>query len=152
MYPQGSYAIPAHRWPQFALPPERPSALMLPEQKGIPCSKSFPRRKLTRFSKPASPSLPSAGRISFVRQAEQRRYCLHLLYAQPAHRGSVDVIEDIPPIYDTHIQLRVPEKIQRAQIFPAGDILPFHQDGEHVELKLPFFQMHTVIVFTYGGN
>ena len=55
-------------------------------------------------------SLPSAGRISFVRQAEQRRYCLHLLYAQPAHRGSVDVIEDIPPIYDTHIQLRVPGK------------------------------------------
>ena len=96
-------------------------------------------------------SLPSAGRISFVRQAEQRRYCLHLLYAQPAHRFR-RVIEDIPPIYDTHIQLRVPEKIQRAQIFPAGDILPFHQDGEHVELKLPFFQMHTVIVFTYGGN
>lgn len=97
----------------------------------------------------AKVSLPSAGRISFGRQAAQGRYCLHLLYAQPAHRGSVDVIEDIVPVYDTNIRLRIPEKVRSVEAFPSGESVSFHQDGEYVDLVLPFFEMHTVVVLNF---
>ena len=93
--------------------------------------------------------LPSAGRISFGRQPEKKRYCLHLLYAQPAHRGTVDVIEDIPPLYNIKVRLRIPEKVRRVEAFPSGESLVFCQEKDEVSLTVSHFKMHTVIVLTY---
>lgn len=93
--------------------------------------------------------LPSAGRISFAKQPEQNRYCLHLLYAQPAHRGTVDVIEDIPPLYNIKVRLRIPEKVFRIEAFPSKESLVFCQEKNEVFLTVPQFKMHTVIVLTY---
>lgn len=97
-------------------------------------------------------SLPSAGRISFGKQPDRERYCLHLLYGAPQRRGSVDVIEDLVPQYDTKVELRIPETVVRVTAFPQEKELPFVQKGDGVTLTVPEFTMHTVLVLEYSAQ
>ena len=94
--------------------------------------------------------MPSAGRISFGRQPQQRRYCLHLLYAQPLRRGAADVIEDILPLYDTKVELHIPEKVTKVTIFPQEKELRFEQEADTITLTVPVFELHTVVVLEYS--
>ena len=51
--------------------------------------------------------MPSAGRAAMRYQAEEGRYCLSLLYASPITRGAVEVIEDMPPLYNVPVKIHV---------------------------------------------
>ena len=57
--------------------------------------------------------LPSAGRVSLLKQSNRHRYVVHLLYSPPLQRGEVQVIEDIIPIYNVSVELAVLEKIKK---------------------------------------
>lgn len=118
----------------------------------------FHRRYLEALLRLAHPrpvvkvDMPSAGRVSFGRQPQQHRYCLHLLYAQPLRRGAVDVIEDILPLYGTRVALRIPEKVTRVTAYPQGQELRFEQNAESVTWTVPAFELHTVIVLEYSSE
>jgi hypothetical protein len=91
--------------------------------------------------------LPSAGRVSLMRQPVHRRYIAHLLYGAPLQRGRCLVIEDLPPLYDVPLMLRVPETITAAYLIPSRAPLPItHADGV-VSVTVPRMQGHQAVVF-----
>ena len=94
--------------------------------------------------------LPSSGRISLLHQADRDRYVAHLLYATPHYRGGLELIEDLIPLFDVPVALRVPERIQRAMLIPDGVELPLVRDGDGVKVSVPRFRMHCAVVFEYG--
>jgi hypothetical protein len=93
--------------------------------------------------------LPSAGRVSMLKQADEQRYVTHLLYGPPLQRGDVKVIEDLPPIAGIEIDVRVPETITAVTAIPSGETLAFTQADGTVNVSVPTFSMHTGIVLSY---
>jgi len=66
-------------------------------------------------------TLPSAGRVTLLRQPHAGRYAAHLLYAPPMPRGRTLVIEDLPTLRDVPLTVRVPEPVRRARLPLDGD-------------------------------
>ncbi len=60
--------------------------------------------------------MPSAGRVNLLKFSDKSRYVVHLLYGSPIQRGEAQIIDDLPAIYNTPVELRVDEKIKRAYI------------------------------------
>ncbi len=92
-------------------------------------------------------ALPSAGRVSLLYQDDPGRYVAHLLYATPHYRGGLELIEDLVPLYDVPVALRVPETVKRATLIPDGVELPMEQEGDAVRVTVPKFRMHCAVVF-----
>jgi hypothetical protein len=93
--------------------------------------------------------LPSQGRANLLHQPEHRRYVAHLLYASPITRGDAEVIEDLVPIYDTRVELNVPETIRSVRLIPDGSELPMANTGNGVKVNVPRFKCHAALVFEY---
>jgi hypothetical protein len=93
--------------------------------------------------------LPSAGRVSFLHQPEHKRYVVHLLYAPPQERGQCLVIEDLPPLYDVPLQVRVPEDVVKAYLVPGEEDLAMAREGDAVGVTVPKVQCHQAVVFEY---
>jgi len=93
--------------------------------------------------------MQSAGRVNFVRQPDKNRYVLHLLYASPIQRGRTLVIEDILPVYDIPVQLKIKEKVKRAYLAPQNNDLFFVQDDDTVSITVPKVDCHQILVLDY---
>lgn len=93
--------------------------------------------------------LPSVGRVNLLHQPEARRYVAHLLYAPPLQRGRCLVIEDMVPLYNIPVTLRVPETIATVSLPLDGETLPTAQDGGAVSVTVPKLAGHQVVVFGY---
>jgi hypothetical protein len=93
--------------------------------------------------------LPSAGRISLLHQPEQKRYAAHLLYGPPLQRGNCLIIEDLVPLYDVPLALRVPETITRAYLVPGEEDLVVEHSSNSVVVTVPVVQCHQAVVFEY---
>ncbi len=100
-------------------------------------------------------SLPSAGRISLMDQPDWNRYVFHLLYATPIKRGddvlpgrgidSIEVIEDIVPLYDVEVALRLPQRVGSVRLVPSGESLEFKQSGSRIQFTVPRLECHQMI-------
>ena len=93
--------------------------------------------------------LPSAGRVSLLHQSEQNRYVAHLLYGPPHYRGGLELIEDLVPLYNVPVELRVNEPIKRATLIPDNKVLALEQDGDVTKVVVPWFRIHCAVVFEY---
>ena len=93
--------------------------------------------------------MPSAGRVTLLHQPEQRRYVAHLLYGPALKRGRVMVIEDLVPLYDIDVTVRLPEEVTRAYTIPQGEPLEIDRSGEGVCVTVPKLQCHQAVVFEY---
>ena len=95
-------------------------------------------------------SLPSTARLTVTRDEINRRIIVHLLYADIVKRGrNTEVIEDLPPLYDTKLLLRIPETVRSVTMEPQHDGLPFRQSGGKVETVVPLFRCHQMIAFSF---
>lgn len=92
--------------------------------------------------------LPSAGRVSLMQQPQHRRYIAHLLYAPPLQRGRCLVIEDLPPLFDVPLTVRVPEAISAAYLIPGRIPLTWTQE-DGIRVTVPRVQGHQAVVFEY---
>jgi hypothetical protein len=90
--------------------------------------------------------LPSAGRISLLHQPDKSRYVLHLLYSPALPRGRCKVIEDLVPLHDVPIRLRLPREVVRITQMPGGTELPFTGDDDGLSLTVPTFTCHCALV------
>ncbi len=106
--------------------------------------------QLLRTQPMVTTEMPSMGRLNLLHQPEQKRYVAHLLYASPIQRGSVRVVEDLVPLYDTHVTLDLPESITEAYLVPSGEVLSIGEveDGR-ILVTVPKFECHTAIVLEY---
>jgi hypothetical protein len=103
--------------------------------------------------------LPSAGRASLTRQADEQRHILHLLFATPQIRGKdvrnddgtsrvMEMIEDVPAIGPVTSRVRLPKTPSRVYDALTGEALQWTTaaDGQ-VEVTVPRLRIHTALVF-----
>ena len=75
------------------------------------------------------------------------RYVNHLLYASPVKRGSgVEIVEDILPVSDVHVSLKLPKKIRRVYLAPQMEKLPFTREAGRIDFTLPRLECHQMVV------
>lgn len=95
-------------------------------------------------------SLPAQGIVTLMKQGAENRYVNHLLYASPVKRGDgIEVIEDILPVYNIDVTVRIPEKAKRLYLAPQIQELPFRQEGNTVSYTLPRLECHQMVVVEY---
>jgi hypothetical protein len=91
-------------------------------------------------------SLPSAGRVTLMRQDAQKRDVLHLLFATPVKRGNgVEVIEDLIPLADVQVAVRRTAKPSTVRLVPEGKLLPFTYADGRVSFTVPTIVCHQMV-------
>lgn len=110
-----------------------------------------------------STNLPSTARVSLMRQDGQNRYVLHLLHANTILRGSnvklspegyvrdshpVEVIEDLLPLRDTVVSLKLPKAVKSVRLEPQGKEIPFDAGKEEVKVAVEEFTCHQMVVLS----
>lgn len=94
-------------------------------------------------------SMPSQGRVHFVRRKEEKQYVLHLMYASPVQRGSVSVLEDFPCISNTKVRICVPETIKSMRLIPQNQELAFESTENGYVTVVPELIGHQMVVLDY---
>lgn len=107
--------------------------------------------------------LPSTGRVSLMHQAEQQRHVLHLLFANTINRGgaaelhggnasgvqqSYEVIEELLPLYDLEVELKLEAPVQAVSLQPEGTELEFTESGGAICFRVPKLVCHQMVVIS----
>lgn len=101
--------------------------------------------------RPVRTSLPTAGRFNLLEQPKEGRYVAHLLYVPKLLRGSrhgrpVEIIEDLVPLREVAVEVRLARRIRRVTLEPQGEPVAFTQDDGVVRLVVPEFVSHQMVV------
>lgn len=106
-------------------------------------------------------NLPSTARATLNWQPSEKRYILHLLYANTISRGgrlalaggsvsgegiSIEVIEELLPLRDIRITLKNLPEISRATLEPQGTEIPFTTIDGSLDLSIDQFSCHQMLV------
>ncbi len=109
-------------------------------------------------------NMPSTGRITLNHQVAQRRYILHLLFANKLNRGgklngknlvesralgSREIIEDLLPLCDTEVTLALGNDIKRAVMVPDDKELRIERNDTVIKLRVDKFTCHAMIALEY---
>jgi len=90
-------------------------------------------------------NLPAQGVVTLMKQGD--RYVNHLLYASPVKRGEkTEVIEDILPVYNTEVSIKLDENIKKVYLAPQRQEIPFEQKDGTVKFKVSEFECHQMVV------
>jgi hypothetical protein len=83
---------------------------------------------------------------SLNEQPNEGRYILHLLFYTPERRGTAfDVIEEVTPLYNFPLTLRLPKTVTSARLVPDGGSLDLSANGGAVTFTLPELHGHAMI-------
>ena len=94
-------------------------------------------------------NLPSSGRVNLLHFPEKNRYVAHLLYAVPVQRGVAQVIDDLVPIYNTTVEIKLKENIKKAYLMPGNIDLNITKSNDKLTIIIPKFTCHTALVLEY---
>lgn len=92
----------------------------------------------------------SAGRVSLTEQEDKSRYCLNMLYASPIKRNIIEVIEDMPPIYEIPVNIKTEKNITRVWSPVDNEDIPFFVNCGSISFTVPKLQCHRLIVIEYA--
>lgn len=96
----------------------------------------------------AESSLPVQALLTLRHQPG--REILQALYGVPYQAGgNLQVIDDIPALYDTRFSVAVEQKVRRVLDTAEGKELPFEEREGRVEFSLPKFWCHSVVLIEY---
>jgi hypothetical protein len=91
-------------------------------------------------------SAPSTTEVTLTRQ--RGRSVVHLVNYHPQRRGShVETIEEVVPLCDVSLELRLRELPSRAYLAPSGADLLFEVEGGVVKCVVPEVDAHAMVVF-----
>lgn len=96
-----------------------------------------------------STNLPARGITTLQYQRKEKRYVNHLLYASPVLKGQVEIIEDIVPLQDISVCLRLPDdtaRVRRIYLAPAMIELPFTEEEGELAYSIPRLENHQMVV------
>ena len=109
----------------------------------------FALDRLLGKGKTLETNLQSMGIVTLMKQ--EKRYVAHLLYAVPTKRGkNIEVIEDIYPVHDVSLSLRLPEKIQRVYLAPQMQSVDFKTEDDQIRLMIDTVDCHQMVVLECG--
>lgn len=120
--------------------------------KGSLCIKETVLYALNRLinGKTLETNLPAQGVVTFMNQKANKRLVNHLLYVSPVRRGeNVEVIEDILPVYNTEVALRIPYKANRVYLAPQMKDIGFTQKNGVLSYTVDRFECHQMVVVDY---
>jgi hypothetical protein len=89
---------------------------------------------------------PTTLQVIVNEQSAENRWIIHLLHYIPERRSQeIDTIEDVIPLYNVKISIRLP-KIKSVICVPEQGPLPYQQEEGRVEFVLPQLAGHQMIV------
>lgn len=98
--------------------------------------------------KSSSADLPDRGVLTLREQPKENRLVAHLLFAHTSLRGkNTEIIEDIVPLYNTSLSVRMAEKPSRVYLAPSGEDVAFEFENGNVCVTVPKIENHQMVVF-----
>ena len=103
----------------------------------------------------AETNLGAQGIVTVMDQTAEHRYVAHLLYASPVLRGNdikgknIQIIEDIIPVYDTTLELKLDRDIKNVYLAPQMEKLDYTKENGKIKLTLKKLDCHQMIVLDY---
>ena len=105
----------------------------------------FALDRLLGDSKTIVSDLPVPGIVTLMKQDD--RLVNHLVYASPVKRGmGIEVIEDIVPIYNSSVSLKVSEKPSRVYLAPQRTELDYTYENGRINYTVPKIDCHQMVV------
>jgi hypothetical protein len=94
---------------------------------------------------------PTTMRVTVNEQAAEDRWVVHLLHYIPERRGrDFDVIEDVIPLYEVKVSVKVPQRVKAVTRVPEQETLTYDQKGDRVEFVLSELVGHQMIALEFG--
>lgn len=104
--------------------------------------------KLLLQEKTVVTDAPTTAQILLNHQPTQSRYVAHLLHYIPERRSeAIDIIEDIIPLYNVKLEVKLPQKPGRVYLAPSGKALDFTYEGGYVKTVVPEVRGHEMVVY-----
>jgi hypothetical protein len=92
-------------------------------------------------------NLGAQGIITLRKQESENRYILHKLYASPVKRGQgIEIIEDILPVYNTSVKVRIKSKPENVYSVPQNERMDWYYNDGVLYYTLKKFHCHQMIV------
>ena len=83
-------------------------------------------------------------------QPEERRWVVHLLHYIPERRSQeIDIIEDVIPLYDVRVSLKVDTSVKAVTCVPEMRALPFFRENGRLCFVLPKLEGHQMIEIAF---
>ncbi|MCK4283725.1 MAG: beta-galactosidase, partial [Candidatus Brocadiae bacterium] len=93
---------------------------------------------------------PSTVMATVNEQAGESRWVVHLLHYIPERRcRQLDVIEDVIPLHELSVSVKVPERVRSVRCVPGGQELAFRQEGGRVDFLLPRLEGHEMVELAF---
>ncbi len=91
-------------------------------------------------------NLPAQGIVTLMKQ--DNRLVNHLLYASPVKRGGgwIEVIEDIIPIYDCKVSIKLDKKPSNVYLAPQMTEIDYEYESGRLNYTVPKIDCHQMIV------
>jgi len=94
---------------------------------------------------------PSSLIVTVNEQAGEDRWVLHLLHYIPERRGrAFDVIEDVIPVYDIKVSVRVPRAVKSVALVPEKKTLGFEHKNDRAEFVVTVVAGHQMVELAFG--
>lgn len=93
---------------------------------------------------------PSTTLVTLNEQTTENRWVLHLLHYIPERRGQdFDIIEDVIPLFNLRVSVKVPRRVREVICVPEKDPLNFEVKGDRVEFTLPKLEGHQMVALNF---
>jgi hypothetical protein len=93
---------------------------------------------------------PTTLRMTVNEQAAENRWVVHLLHYIPERRSQdIEVIEDVIPLYDVRVSVRVPGEVTAVACVPEGRALAYEQRGNRVEFVVSELVGHQMVEISF---
>ncbi|MBE6614297.1 MAG: beta-galactosidase [Ruminococcaceae bacterium] len=94
--------------------------------------------------------LPAQGVVTLMEQSEKNRLVNHVLYASPVKRGGgIEIIEDILPVYDVHVTLRLDKAPKKVYLAPEMQEIEYKWDGRELSYTIDKLFIHAMVVVEF---
>lgn len=98
-------------------------------------------------AKTLTTDLPAQGIVTLMEQESEGRLVNHILYASPVRRGNgIEVIEDIVPINDVNVSLRLERAPERVYLAPEGTDIPYRYGNGVLSYTLDRLSLHSMVI------
>jgi len=91
---------------------------------------------------------PTTAHVTLMRQEQEGRTVAHLLHYIPEQRyREIQTIEDVIPLYNVALTVRLQAEPRRAYLAPEGTELPVTWSGGQARVTVPEVRGHAMVVF-----
>lgn len=93
---------------------------------------------------------PGSLEVTLNDQPNEKRRIVHLMHYIPERRSTtMDVIEDVIPLFDIELSIAVPARPQAVELVPGGDSIPFTFEAGRVTFTLPRLHGHQMVSINF---